>query len=178
MGSMTQDLRRWTSFLLVLFPLFAVAQFRQKSAGAAIEDAAHEAATKQANPQTAEKPKSITGVTVLTDTKGFNTQFYVDAITRRIRDSWYAAIRELVNKPDQRNGKLTIGFTIVRSGEVQGAHVVDTSGEQDLDEAALQGLLRASPLPPLPKALPPDDLKLVIHFYYKGEKPSKWWRQK
>ena len=175
---MTQDLRRWTSFLLVLFPLFAVAQFRQKSAGAAIEDAAHEAATKQANPQTAEKPKSITGVTVLTDTKGFNTQFYEDAITRRIRDGWHAAIRELVHKPDQRNGKLTIGFTVVRSGEIQAAHVVSTSGEQDLDEAALQGLLRASPLPPLPKTLPPDELKLTIHFYYKGEKPSKWWRQK
>src|SRR6266568_1645954 len=121
-GSMRQNLRRCSALLMVLSPLFAVAQFRQKSAGAAIAEATREVAAKQANPQTAEKPESTASVKVLTDTKGFNTQFYVDAIIPRIRDSWYAAIRELVDKPDQRNGKLTLGFTIVRSGEVQAVH--------------------------------------------------------
>jgi TonB family protein len=164
--------------LFVLSPLLAFGQFREKSAGASIEQATHEAAAKQANPQTAEKTDSPTNVKVLTDTKGFHVEAYLDNVMPRVRDSWYAAIHQRVDKPDQRNGTVTVGFTVVRSGEIQDVHVVHGSGEQDLDDAARQGVATAGPLPPLPKALPPDELKLTIHFMYKGLKPSKWWRRR
>src|SRR5919198_659204 len=99
---MAQNLLRWTALLMVLSPLFAAGQFRQKSAGAAIEEATHEVAARQANPETAEKPDSTATVKVLTDTRGFNVEAYLDNAIPRIRSSWYAAINELIDKPEER----------------------------------------------------------------------------
>src|SRR5579859_504238 len=177
-GSMKQNTRRLTALVMLLSPIFAVAQFREKSAGAAIEEATHQVAAKQANPQTAEKPDSAMNVKVLSDTKGFNVDMYLENVMPRVRESWYSAIHELVDRPQERTGKVVVGFTVLRSGEIQAVHVVNTSKEPDLDDAACQGVQNASPLPPLPKALQPDELKLTLHFYYKGIKPFRLWRRK
>jgi TonB family protein len=171
---MARNLRRWTALLTLLSSLPAVGQFR-KSAGAAIDEATHDSA-KQTSPQTAEKSSTVGAATVLTDTKGFDVHWYLEGVTQRVRDDWYGAIRELVAKADERQGAVVVRFTIVRSGEIQDVHVINSSGEQDLDEAACQGLWRVSPVAPLPKSLVPDKLELNLHFFYKGKKPSRWWK--
>src|SRR5579859_495951 len=111
-GSMKQNTRRLTALVMLLSPIFAVAQFREKSAGAAIEEATHQVAAKQANPQTAEKPDSAMNVKVLSDTKGFNVDMYLENVMPRVRESWYSAIHELVDRPQERTGKVVVGFTV------------------------------------------------------------------
>jgi TonB family protein len=161
------------SLLFLTMPLYA--QFQQTSPGKAIEEAARTAPT----PPPQQKPPTPTTATVLNDTRGYDPAPYLEAaVFPRVRQQWYSAIPEFVANPNARNGDVIIEFQILRNGEVQALRVTKSSGAQDMDEAAFQGVMRASPLRALPKAMPPDHLDMRVHFYYFGKKGSKWWKQR
>jgi protein TonB len=55
-------------------------------------------------------------------------------------------------KQAKQQGRLVVGFTILRDGTVRDARIERSSGFPLLDQAALQMLRDASPVPPLPQA--------------------------
>jgi TonB family protein len=164
---------RWIVVWSLSLTLPAFAQFQPSSPGKTIEDAAHASAAAKS-----ETPGSPVQAQVLSDTKGFRLQPYLDLLLPQVRNSWYSAVSDLVKQPDRRHGKVVAEFVIARSGEVQDLQIVDSSGEKDLDDAVREGLKRASPVRSLPEALSLNELHMRFHFYYKGGKASRWWKRR
>jgi TonB family protein len=175
---MPQNLVQLVGILSLGFSLPVSAQFKTPSARASVEQAAHASA---ADAKTVEEPKPeyrpSSNVHVLNDLKGFNLQPYLDTLLPIVRDEWYAAIHEVVKNPTYRNGTVTAEFKVMRSGDIQELKIAQSSGEEDLDLAVTQALHKANPFPEIPKALPSDEVHLRMNFFYKGKKPSKWWRR-
>ncbi|HEX5277804.1 MAG TPA: energy transducer TonB, partial [Fluviicoccus sp.] len=69
-------------------------------------------------------------------------------------------------KKAKTQGTVLLTFTIGRSGELLSSRIVTGSGEPGLDQAALDMLQRASPMPPLPDELGLDKLTLTIPVEY------------
>ncbi|MGE0483220.1 MAG: energy transducer TonB [Gammaproteobacteria bacterium] len=65
-------------------------------------------------------------------------------------------------KQRKHQGVVTLAFTIARDGRVQSARVERGSGHAELDQAALDMLAAASPVPAIPDALGRDTLSLAI----------------
>jgi protein TonB len=59
-------------------------------------------------------------------------------------------------------GDSLLAFTLARNGTVSSVRVVASSGHRLLDEAAVEVLRRASPMPPLPPEVPGQSLSLTI----------------
>lgn len=69
-------------------------------------------------------------------------------------------------KKRKAQGIVTVKFGIRRNGEIFATSVKSTSGHKGLDDAALQMLADASPLPPLPASIKKDQIHLVIPIEY------------
>jgi TonB family protein len=159
--------------LVAALPAFA--QFKTPSAGAAVEDAArHSAPSSGSVPDAKPKapPTSSATVEVLTETHGINIQPYLDVMLSRVRDEWYIAIHQYIKKPEARRGAVEAEFAITRSGEVEGVRITKSAAD-DLDRAVTEALKNVS-LPPIPKALPMEQIRLRFHFYYMGKKRPSW----
>ena len=69
-------------------------------------------------------------------------------------------------KKRKAQGVVTVKFGIRRNGEIFAAAVKTSSGYPALDDAALQMLADASPLPPLPTSIKKEAIYLVIPIEY------------
>jgi protein TonB len=69
-------------------------------------------------------------------------------------------------KQRKQQGTVEIQFTIGRDGQLLAASLARSCGIESLDEAALQMIADAAPLPPLPKFMAEDTLTLVIPVEY------------
>ena len=69
-------------------------------------------------------------------------------------------------KKRKQQGVIVVAFTINRVGEVLSANVQQSSGYPLLDQAALDMLARASPLPPMPEWMPRERLNLAVPVEY------------
>ncbi len=78
------------------------------------------------------------------------TQHYLAALAARIdRSKFYPrAARRLGEE-----GMAVVGFVIRRNGELTDIHIVESSGHQRLDEAALKTLRRVTPFRRIPEAI-------------------------
>lgn len=63
---------------------------------------------------------------------------------------------------DGVTGVVTVTFTVLINGSVSTQQISSSSGDARLDKAALDMLLRASPLAPIPRELGSDHLKLTL----------------
>ncbi len=74
---------------------------------------------------------------------------------------------------DGATGVVTVAFTISRSGALIAPRIVTTSGDERLDQAALDMLARASPFPPLPSTMGARELALSLPVEFAlNKKPS------
>jgi protein TonB len=62
----------------------------------------------------------------------------------------------------RETGEIVLKFVLDRAGRVAGTAVVRSSGSRDLDAAALDMVLRASPLPPPPHDVPGETIELQV----------------
>lgn len=63
---------------------------------------------------------------------------------------------------DGVTGVVTVTFTVLANGRVSTQLISSSSGDARLDQAALDMLLRASPLAPIPREMGTDQLKLTL----------------
>lgn len=68
-------------------------------------------------------------------------------------------------RPDRLRGVVRVQFALARDGRIMSAWVQTSSGHQILDDAALDALRRAQPLPPIPPELP-DEVEVLLPLDY------------
>jgi len=64
-------------------------------------------------------------------------------------------------------GTAKVGFTVTRDGKLLGPRIVESSGDEDLDHAALESLKKAEPLPVAPASVKDDELDFVLPVVYR-----------
>jgi protein TonB len=69
-------------------------------------------------------------------------------------------------KKNKEQGIVKLKFTVTREGDISNASIHNSSGYQSLDQAAMQMLRAASPVPPIPNDLGRSTLTLVIPIEY------------
>ena len=136
-------------------------------------------------------PKTITGGTMAL-LEGFDPEKYAaldthseteedddEAISLDTRESKYASyfarikhqIERVWTYPDEAakrgvSGRLTLRFQISKDGNLMNVSLVDRSGYNILDEAALQAVKTAAPYYPFPVTIDRDKLSILATFIY------------
>jgi TonB family protein len=86
--------------------------------------------------------------------------WYRASVTAALHSRWQRPILEELTEASE----VVVAFDIGRDGTVHGLRVERSSGVPMLDRSALRAVAEASPLPPLPKALPKDVLSATFVF--------------
>lgn len=94
--------------------------------------------------------------------KGKTKQYYRELITWLRQYKRYPALL----KKQKKEGIVTVKFTIDRNGYVLFANIVKNSSHPELDQAALDVLSNASPLPAMPDWMDRQQLTLAIPIEY------------
>lgn len=88
---------------------------------------------------------------------------YIDVIKERINQKWYKLIPQSARL---RQGSLTVDFSVQRDGSITERKVSSSSGDADLDKAALSAIGKVAPFPPLPGSWKQDHVNLRLSFQY------------
>lgn len=64
------------------------------------------------------------------------------------------------------SGRLVVGFTLSRSGQVVSARIVKSSGKTDMDKSAVQAVYSSAPFPRPPRGVKPSDRRFAIPFRF------------
>jgi len=115
-------------------------------------------------------PQKIENATETSETpKGQNVG--MTRVDRQAIENWQRDLVVHINKKkkypqkarsDRQHGVVTVAFTMNRHGQLVRANVVTGSGYEALDEAAIDMLQRASPLPMPPEAMTGDTFEFVV----------------
>ena len=108
-----------------------------------------------APPQTAESPGAATGsvagkaavgsLTVSLEYQDFTYNYYIAQTQSRIEENW-------TRSPVGNEAHARISFRIHKDGSISDLTVVESSGFDTFDLAALRAVQNAAPFPPLPRA--------------------------
>ncbi len=86
------------------------------------------------------------------------------------RHAYRAKVRAhlAANKPigGLGSGMVVVSFTLSRSGSVRAVRVLNSSGDDDVDERALAAIRRAEPYPNAPKGVGKADLRFAVPFHF------------
>jgi TonB family protein len=105
-------------------------------------------------------------LTVLTDTHGVDLSSLLSQVTRRVRANWYRNVPQIARGPLRKEGTAIVEFVIERDGSVKEVHLVQSTDDEKMDEAAVAGILESAPMPPLPAAFDQKSLHLRFRFFY------------
>jgi TonB family protein len=83
------------------------------------------------------------GPVILSDTKGLDFGPYLARVVFVVRQNWYAAIPETAQKGQK--GRVSVVFEIMRDGSVPQMRLVNSSGSDPLDQAALASIRASTP---------------------------------
>jgi TonB family protein len=101
---------------------------------------------------------------ILSDTKGYDFGPYMNGVINRVRLNWYPMIPEIARLGQK--GRVSIIFTITRTGGITDIHQVANSGSDPLDRAAMGSITASNPFSPLPPNFDGDKLTLQFTFLY------------
>jgi len=114
--------------------------------------------------------KQFGPIDILSDTKGVDIHSYLNEMLPKIKTNWYKRIPDSARPPMRKKGKVSIGFRVMKDGEITDTRYVARSGDLALDQAAYSGVSDSSPLPPLPSNFTCQFLALRFIFYYNPDK--------
>ncbi len=105
---------------------------------------------------------------ILSDTQGVDFASYLDGVVRTIKKKWDHLILTSARPPTLRKAMAAVEFSILRDGTVSETRLQDggSSGDADLDNAALNSITASNPFPPLPNEFSGQYLALRFHFCY------------
>ncbi|MFQ5656637.1 MAG: TonB family protein [Candidatus Methylomirabilales bacterium] len=92
--------------------------------------------------------------------------YYLAAIQAKVSSRWIEPSLSLQQGEVER---VTLGFTVLRSGLVRDIHVLAPSGNVFLNQSALRAVQEAVPLPPFPPLFREETLIVRFHFEMRGE---------
>ena len=118
--------------------------------------------TSTAAPQATSASQN--GVQILTPTNGVDFSLYLNTLAKEVRNRWYASMPETALKGER--GEAIVLFRILSNGEVKDVSLERNSGNDVLDQAAIQAVRNASPFHPLPIAFKGPLIGLRFIFYY------------
>ena len=97
-----------------------------------------------------------------------NTRDPVLAPFTKIIERWIEARWEYPDlaKHYGQQGKVTVEFTVLQSGEIDLLSVVHSSGYNLLDEEAVRAIKAAAPFPPIPRSIAANRLRIIAGFTY------------
>ncbi len=105
-------------------------------------------------------------IQMLTPDEGVDFTNYLARVLASVKQNWYAVIPESARLGDK--GKVVLQFKIMRDGRVPypEPHLVDTSGKEPLDRAAVSSIRASNPFEPLPPAFSGAFIELRFIFLY------------
>jgi protein TonB len=109
-------------------------------------------------PAAASSPVAVQG-----GAAGFRYPWYVDVITRKVRQNWY--IQE-VDPSTPVGRQVTVTFLVARDGSPSQIRIVSSSGSPSLDTSALRAVQRVETFGPLPAGYAGSSLSVAYTFTY------------
>ncbi len=110
----------------------------------------------------ASPPMIGSSLELVSEAPGANLEPYLAHVISELRRNWSRV------PPDPRQagpaGEVSIQFAILRIGQVSGITVVRSSLSASTVGLAIQGIQKASPLPPLPWTYRGTEIRLEVHF--------------
>jgi TonB family protein len=110
------------------------------------------------------------GMQILTPTEGVNFSPYMNLLHVQVMKNWSSSL------PDEywrgTKGHAIIRFDISRDGTIVNISVESTTGNDSLDQAAVNAIRNSSPLTPLPTAFKGSHITVRSAFYY-NQQPSQ-----
>jgi colicin import membrane protein len=103
---------------------------------------------------------------VSTDNADPSLSYYLTAIQAKVSSRW---IEPSMGLKLGRAERVTLGFTVLRSGLVRDIRVLTASGNVFLDQSALRAVQEAVPLPPFPPLFAEKTLLVRFHFEMRGQ---------
>lgn len=103
---------------------------------------------------------------VSTDKADPYLSYYLAAIQAKVSSRWIEPVLNL--QPGQME-RVTVSFTVLRSGLVRDIQVLTPSKNVFLDRSALRAVQEAVPLPPFPPLFPEETLLVRFHFEMRGQ---------
>lgn len=94
---------------------------------------------------------------------GFRFPWYVDVITRKVRENWY--IQE-VDPSTPKGRQATVTFNIARDGTPTAFRITGSSGSSTLDTSAVRAVQRVESFGPLPPGYNGSSLSVAYTFTY------------
>ncbi len=103
---------------------------------------------------------------ILTDTMGVDFRPYLTNAAKTVRQNWYGAMPQSAYPPTSKQGRVAIEFVVQKNGKIDKMKIDTPSGDWHLDRAAWVSVINSSPLPPLPKEFPGQEIGLRFHYFY------------
>ena len=95
---------------------------------------------------------------------------YVDRVEERVHQQWYKTMPRVARAPRNKQGAVTIEISLQRDGTISNEKVTASSGDADLDAAALKAINKARPFPPFPDTARINHVRMQFHFDYNPAK--------
>jgi TonB family protein len=92
-----------------------------------------------------------------------NLSYYLAVIQEKVSSRWVEPTNARANE------RVTVGFTVLRSGLVRDIQVLTASGSFSLDQSAQRAVYEAVPLPPFPPLFAEEKLLVRFHFEMRGQ---------
>jgi TonB family protein len=86
---------------------------------------------------------------------------YLAVVERKVRKKW-----SIPENAELRKGSVAVELLIDKDGTLRYAKVLSSSGDRDLDGAALAAISAARPFPALPESIKADHVTLQLHLNY------------
>jgi len=111
-------------------------------------------------------PGVVAESSVSTENADPSLSYYLTAIQAKVSSRWVEPSLGLALGHAER---VTLGFTVLRSGLVRDIRVLTPSGNVFLDQSALRAVQEAVPLPPFPPLFAEETLLVRFHFEMRGQ---------
>ncbi len=112
----------------------------------------------------------LSGMQILTPTEGVNFGPYMNLLHARVMRNWSASLPDEFRKGTK--GQAIIRFDINRDGTIANISLEGTSGNDSLDQAAINAIRNSGPLAPLPPVFKGPYITLRSAFYYNLQPPQ------
>ncbi len=103
---------------------------------------------------------------ILTDTMGVDFRPYMTQIVKTVRQNWYNLMPPSVYPPVLKQGKVSIEFTVLKDGKIDGMKLHTSSGDVALDRAAWGSIVASAPFIVLPAEFPGQRIGLRFFYFY------------